>query len=310
MTKRLLIIFIGAFGAAGLLTAASAPAQENAAERNPRWAPIHQLFGQGKAEGRYFRVDLPRSDLHVHIGADTLSPAFEFTSYIGFAPVGAHDVLAMGEVILLQSELPGVLAEARRQGVHVTAVHNHLVNEMPRIVYVHVMAEGEPRAVARELRAVFASSATPLGPPKEEAGGADWSAVDAVLGRHSEAEGKVAEYVFPRREPLRVHGMRVRSTGTLETASEVVFEQLGRGRVANTGELYLLPSEVESVEQVLEEHGLHVTALHTHMLDDGPAHYWLHWYATGEGPVLARGVKAALARMNSARTAESEGGGE
>ncbi|HEX5387902.1 MAG TPA: DUF1259 domain-containing protein [Gemmatimonadales bacterium] len=281
---------------------AQGSAQDLAGARDPRWAPIRKVFGQGEAEGPYFRVNLPRSDLHVSIGGDALDPDFEFTSYIGFMPAG-RGVLAMGESILLEDEVPAVLAEARRQHVDVTAVHNHLQRERPRIIYVHVMAEGAPDDVAKRLRALFAKSATPLKPLKPEPSRADWSAIDAVLGTHSEAEGSVAEYVFPRREQLTVRGRPVESSGALETASEVVFQQLGGGRVANTGELYLLPSEVESVVRALSEHGLDVTALHNHMLDDGPAHYWVHWYATGNGPTLARGVEAALAQMNSARIA-------
>jgi hypothetical protein len=292
------------------VTAAPASAAQETtrsdASKNARWAAIHRVFGQGEMEDGYFRINLPRTDLHVSIGRDTLSPEFEFRSYVGFVPIGTRDVLAMGEVVLLESELPVVLAEAQRQGVRVTAVHNHLTGETPRIIYMHVMAKGAPDKVAAGLRATFGASATPLTPPTEEPARADWSAIDVVLGPHAEATGRVAEYEFLRNESLQVGGVRVKSSGVLETASEVVFEQLGQGRTAVTGELYLLPSEVQSVASALETHGLHVTALHTHMLDDGPPHFWIHWYATGDGPTLARGVVAALAHMNGARKSKAE----
>lgn len=275
---------------------------------DPRWAPIRQVFGlKGEAEGKYFRVNFPRSDLQVHIGNDALSPRFEFTGYVGFMPVGTSQVLAMGEVILRDDEVPAALAAARQQNVNVTALHNHLIGETPRIMYMHVMAEGSPESVANRIRSIFARTATPLHPAEEKGGATpDWSAIDAVLGKHAEAEGSVAEYVFPRREQISEHGMRVESTGTLETASEVVFQQLGGGRVANTGELFVLPSEVEPVMRALDEHGLHVTAVHNHMVDESPRMYWIHWYTTGDGPTLARGVEAALAHMNSARKSSSE----
>ena len=173
-------------------TAAQESGEKGHAKHDPRWAVVHEIFGQGEAEGRYFRVNLPRSDLHVRIANDTLSPAFEFTSYVGFAPAGASDVLAMGEVILLPSELTTVLDEARRQGVRVTAVHNHLVGEEPRIVYVHVMAEGAPRTVATALRAVFARSATPLAPPAEEPSHGDWSAIDTLVWSESNTPNSIA----------------------------------------------------------------------------------------------------------------------
>ncbi|MGE5179474.1 MAG: DUF1259 domain-containing protein [Bacteroidota bacterium] len=58
--------------------------------------------------------------------------------------------------------------------------------------------------------------------------------------------------------------------------------------------------------KALDEHGLQVTAVHNHMVDDAPRMYWIHWYATGDGPALARGVAAALARTNSERRSTSE----
>jgi uncharacterized protein DUF1259 len=127
-----------------------------------------------------------------------------------------------------------------------------------------------------------------------------------VLGPHAEAEGPVAEYIFPRKERLAMHGMPVKSTSALETASEVVFRRLEDGRTAITGELFVLPREVDPVVRALDEHGLNVTAVHNHMVDDSPRMYWVHWYATGDGPELARGVAAALSHMNSERRSRSE----
>jgi len=289
-----------------LLAGRSADAQKG--EGGSRWAPIRRVFGQkGEIRGRYFRINLPRTDLKVRIGDDALSPRFEFTSYVGFIPAGASRVMAMGELVLRGEEVPAVLREARRMGVRVSAVHNHLIGENPRIIYVHILVEGAPQSVALKLRSVFAKSATPLAAPREERSRVDWSAIDAVLGPHAEAEGRVAAYVFPRREPLSIHGMVVQSTGAIETASEVVFQKLGGGRTAVTGELFVRPGEVDPVVRALDERGLHITAVHNHMIDDTPRMYWVHWYATGKGTELARGVAAALMHMNSERRSTSEG---
>lgn len=302
LRRRALLL---AAGAAAALAAAPAAAQAKAAGGgDARWAQLRRVFGQsGEEEDGYFRVQFPRTDLKVRIGAVTLEPEFELTSYFGFAPVGTTDVLAMGEVVMRQDEVNAAVREARRQGVSVTALHNHLLDESPRIMFLHVMAEGPAALVATKLRSVLSTTGAPLKPAKEkESGGApDWSAIDAVLGKHEEAEGRTAEYEFPRLEKHAVHGVPVKSSGLLETGSEVVFQQLGGGRVACGGELYLLPREVEPVADALERAGLHVTALHNHMLDEAPTMYWMHWYGTGSGPALARGVANALSHMNSAR---------
>jgi hypothetical protein len=193
--------------------------------------------------------------------------------------------------------------------VYVTALHNHLIGETPRIMYLHLMAEGPADSVATKLRSVITTTGAPLrrAAEPEAAPGAtpDWSAIDAILGPHSEASGNTAEYIFLRREDHAVHGIPVKSTDMLETASEVVFQRLSGGRMACGGELYLRPGEVQPVLDALEGAGLHVTALHNHMLDEEPVMYWMHWYGTGEGTTLARGVAAALAHMNSARRTEA-----
>jgi hypothetical protein len=275
--------------------------------RDPRWSAINRVFGRdGEVHKGNFRVNLPRTDLRVRIVNDRLESGFELTSYVGFVPIGSRDVLAMGEVVLRDDELAAVLTEARRQGIRTPAVHNHLIGEQPRIVYVHVMAIGAAETIATKLKTIFSRTATPPVNEGEKSEAVNWSAIDAILGKHAEAEGRVAEYVFPRREHLTVHGIPVRSTGMLETASEVVFQQLEDGRVACGGELFLLPSEIDAVARALEEHGLRVTAVHNHMVDETPRMYWMHWYGTGNAAGLARGIAAALAHMNSARTSDSE----
>ena len=226
---------------------------------------------------------------------------------MGFTPEidgrRAGRVMAMGEIVLRDDEVPNAVAEAYHQGMEITALHNHLIGESPRIVYMHVMGQGEPGALARRIRTVLAATRTPLTrspqPPDERR---DWSAIDQVLGRHSETNGPVAEYVFPRQDAIAVHGMPVRSTGLLETASEVVFQQLGQGRLACTGEMFVLPREVHGVIGALGGHGFRVTAIHNPMLDEMPRMYWVHWYGTGgDGATMARGVAAAIAQTNSAR---------
>ena len=109
------------------------PAQETSARS--LWTPIRRVFGRrGQTQGRYLLITLPRSDLRVRIGNDALSPHFEFTSYVGFMPIGAHRVKAMGEVVLCDDEGAVVLLEAHRQKVQIGAVHNHLIGATPRIV--------------------------------------------------------------------------------------------------------------------------------------------------------------------------------
>jgi hypothetical protein len=274
---------------------------KSSAHPDPRWTAIRRVFGQsGELEDGYFRINLPRSDLHVRIGSDALESPFELSSYVGFVPVGKSDVLAMGEFVLRDDEVANVMTELHRQGIPTPALHNHLIGEQPRIMYIHVMAKGPAESVASKLKAAFSKSATPLTPAPESPPSADWSAIDAILGKHAEAKGETAEYEFPRHEQMSVGGVPVKSSGLIEMGSEVVFQQLRNGRAACGGELFVLPSEIDAVATALDENGLHVTAIHNHMVDQSPHMYWMHWYGVGDAVTLARGVAAALEHTNGA----------
>ena len=270
-----------------------------------RWTAIASALGRtGETEDGYYRVTFPRRDLTVRIGDHTLEPAFELTTYFAFVPTRAGQALCMGELVLLQDEVNGVLEEARRQGVEIPALHNHLIGEEPRILYVHVMASGPASTLGARLRALVARTATPTG-PAQESGGAEasqkaaWAPVSASLGEPEEVEGQTAEWTFPRLEPITEAGVAVRSSGALETASEVVFQQLSGGQAATTGEAFLSPDEVTPVTHALEAGGIHVTAIHTHMLHETPRLYWLHWYGRGDPGTLARTIRTALGHTRS-----------
>jgi hypothetical protein len=310
LAKISLVIGLGVFFPVAIgMPASRVPSSGTAVPtQDPRSTAIRRVFGQtGEQHDGYFRVNFPRTDLHVRIGSHVLDAGFELTSYMGFVPVGAGDVLTMGEFVLRDDEVAAVLDEARRQKIQTPAVHNHLIGETPRIVYVHVTVRGPAEVVATKLKAVFSKTATPMVVKQGRPPSVDWSAIDAILGKHAEGEGRLAEYVFSRRERLTEQGIGVKSTGMLETASEVVFQQLDGGRMACGGELFVLPSEIDAVARALGEHGLHATAIHNHMVAETPRLYWMHWYGTGDGAAMARGVAAALARMNSVQKSASEG---
>jgi hypothetical protein len=209
----------------------------------------------------------------------------------------------MGELVLRDNEVNAVMDEARRQNVDIAALHNHLIGETPRIMYAHIMISGDAASVAQKLRGLLTRTATPLGKEPEEPKGnkAAWSAVSASFGEPEEVESETAEWEFPRRGAITEGGVPVKSSGVLETASEVVFQRLPNGRVATTGEVFLDGNEITPVTHALEAGGIHVTAIHMHMVRETPRLYWLHWYAVGDPVALAKTIRAAMDRTNSIR---------
>jgi hypothetical protein len=209
-------------------------------------------------------------------------------------------VMLMGDTCVREDELSAVEAEMHRQGLEITALHNHLVGETPKVMFVHLAGHGMAPDLARKVKALLARTKTPTGPRREEAEKKkpDWSAITSVLGEPAESEGDIIEYGFRRRERLTMHGETLPSTDALETAPEVKFQMLKGGRAVTYGEMILTADEVAPVFHVLVENGIEIEALHNHMTKEEPRLFFMHWWAVGKPETLARGVKAAIGRVN------------
>ena len=74
---------------------------------------------------------------------------------INFQPTSAGHAVATGDFVMIGSEPPAVIAELRRHSIEVTALHNHLIAEQPRLFFIHFWGNGETAALTRGLRAAL-----------------------------------------------------------------------------------------------------------------------------------------------------------
>lgn len=81
----------------------------------------------------------------------TLPPAMGMATAVNFQP-SSKGVAAMGDFVLLEKEVNPVVKSLRKDGITVTAMHNHLLDDEPRMVFVHFWAEGAAQDVAAGLR--------------------------------------------------------------------------------------------------------------------------------------------------------------
>lgn len=264
------------------------------------WKPVQEILGRkGEVDEGVLRVTFERSDLQVTKGGVPVSADLVFDCWYGFWPMKSGEVMLMGDTCVREDELPAVEKEIHRQGLDLTALHNHLIGETPKIMFLHLSGHGKAAELARKVKAVLARTATPTGPKPEEAEKEkpDWSAITSVLGKPAESEGDIVEYGFKRRERLTMHGETLPSTDGLETAPEVKFQMLKDGRAVTYGEMILTANEVAPMFHVLTENGIEIDALHNHMTAEEPRLFFMHWWAVGKPDVLARGVKAALGQL-------------
>ena len=108
------------------------------------------------------------------------------------------------------------------------------------------------------------------------------------------------QFAIPRAEPVTEHGMAV--PPSMGTAIAINFQPLGGGRAAATGDFVLVTAEVNPVLRALRQHGIEVTALHNHMLEEERRLFFLHFWGVDDAGKLAQGLKAALDKVNVAKS--------
>jgi len=252
------------------------------------------------APGGIYRVGLPRTDLKVTLDGVELKPGFALGSWLAFEKIGDQGMV-MGDLVLTMDEVAPVMTKLAAGGIEVTALHNHLLRNQPFTMYMHVQGNGDPVKLAAVLHAALAESKTPLSaapaaptpPPPIDL---DTAALDQTLGAKGANNGGVYQFSIPRAEPITDGNMNV--PPPMGSANAINFQPTGGGKAAITGDFVLIAKEVNPVLKALRDHGIEVTALHNHMLDDQPHLYFMHFWANDDAKKLAEGLKAALAQIN------------
>jgi len=269
----------------------------------PDWKAVEQALGKtGQLQdGDVFRVGMPRTDLSVTVKGVPVKAAFALGSYAAFKQVGDH-AMVMGDLVLLDQEVPAVMSGLFNGGLEVTAVHNHVNEVSPHVMYMHYEGHGDALQLARALRQALSASATPLGTPATPAAASatmmDTRQIEQALGRNGrEVAAGVFQVTAPRAEPITENGTPLLPAMGVVTVMN--FQSVADGKAAITGDFVLLDREVNRVAKTLRQHGVDVTAIHNHGLLDTPRLFYMHFWAVDEPAKLATALKAALDQTNS-----------
>ena len=259
-------------------------------------AKIDEAMGRsGQKTGDVYRLGFPRTDLHVSIGSVEIKPGLALGSWAAFAG-NDNEAVVMGDLVLVESELTPVMKSLRSAGFEISAVHNHLLNEVPRVVYMHYVGHGKSVELAKSLRAALAESKTPLDKPSPPAPVAESPAfvktVEDTLGTKGRFAGGVLSFAIPRSGAITDHGMPLMPAQGV--AEAINFQEAGPGKVATTGDFVLTAEEVNPVISALQAHDIQVTALHSHMLTEEPRLFFMHFWSVGSTESVSAGIKAAL----------------
>ena len=274
------------------------------------WKKVDAALGRSAAvSGEVHRYGLPRSDLHVTLDGVAIKPALALGGWLAFAP--AHgEAMVMGDLVLLESEITPVMTRLLDAGLQITAIHNHVLRASPATFYMHVAGHGDPVKLAASIRGALASgSKTPFELAPTTAAAAtgldlDTAKIDEAMGVKGTANGGVYQFGVPRRDPVTENGIPV--SAALGGANAINFQPTGAGKAAITGDFLATAAEVNPLIQALRTGGIEVTAIHSHMLDEEPRVFFVHFWANDDALKLARAVRIALDKTAVAPAAQQK----
>lgn len=269
----------------------------------PDWKPVQQVFGfDGSAlPGGVIRFNMPRADLHVTLGGVEVKPGLALGAWAAFAPMGKNGAMIMGDLVLTDEEVVPVTNALLDGGVEVTALHNHLLGETPKILYLHMGGHGDPVRLAQAVVKAVELTKTPMPPAagsKSEADlGFDRDAVEKAMGAKGNVSGGVLHFNVPRSEKVSEEGMP--TPPSMGMGTSINFQPTGNGKAAIAGDFAMTGKEVGPVLEVLRQNGIAAVALHSHALNDVPRLFYMHFWANDDAVKLARGLRAALDQTDS-----------
>jgi hypothetical protein len=290
--------------AAALAGTASACAQTGASSvpsSNQDWSAVEQVLGRkGTMQpGGVIKFSFPRSDLQVSVGDVQLKPALALGSWVAFKRI-TGGAMAMGDLVLAEGEVEPVMRKLQEGGVELTALHNHLLIETPRMMYMHIAGHGDATKVATAIHDALAVTKTPMGAAAASAAtiptDLDTTAIAKTLGVAGKMNGGVYQVSVPRAERIMEHGTEL--PASMGVATAINFQSTGGGKAAITGDFVMTSGEVNPVIRALISHGIAVSALHSHMLEESPRLLFMHFWANDTASALAAGLRAALDQMN------------
>jgi hypothetical protein len=300
-------LFTSLFSAV-ILTGFSISAQERITTgHNPKkpksFAPldtlaIEKITGvKGKSSKGEYKITIPQNDLSIDVDGFRIIPPMGLGTWIAFTP-SPDGAMVMGDIILTESDLKPVQLEVIRQGLTITAIHNHFVRNHPNVLYMHIGGSGKTVDMAQKAKAVFDKISEARGhKPSADAVPdvpytIDSQKLDVILGYKGEFSKGVYKFTIGRPDiVLKEHGVIISTFMGFNTWAAF---QGTPDHAAVAGDFTMLEGEVAPVIKTLVENGIEVVAVHNHMVHEQPRIFFLHYWGVGKAEQLAKVLKEAL----------------
>jgi hypothetical protein len=261
---------------------------------------IERITGiKGKYSNGEYKITIPQNDLNIEVDGFKIIPAMGLGTWIDFAP--SYDgAMIMGDLIVTETDLKPVQEEIIRQGLIISAIHNHFVRNHPNVMYMHLGGSGPVDQLAQKAKAVLDKIKEVRGgdPSKGTASNGtventlNTKRLDEILGYKAEMSKGVYKYTIGRPDvKLKEHGVHVTTFMGFNTWAAFQGTEV---KAAVAGDFTMLENEVAPVIKALVENGIEVVAVHNHMVHEQPRIFFLHYWGVGNAEQLAKGLRAAL----------------
>jgi Domain of Unknown Function (DUF1259) len=259
---------------------------------------IEKITGiKGKSNKGEYKITIPQNDLNVEVDGFKIIPPMGLGTWIAFTPA-KDGAMIMGDIILTETDLKPVQQEVIKQGLTISAIHNHFVRNHPNVMYMHVGGMGKTEDMAQKAKAVLDKVAESRGHNPATASVADVpysidsKKLDDILGYKGEMSKGVYKYTIGRPDvSLKEHGVTITTFFGFNTWAAF---QGTPDHAAVAGDFTMLEDEVAPVIKALIENGIEIVAVHNHMVHEQPRIFFLHYWGVGSAEQLAKGLKAAL----------------
>jgi hypothetical protein len=252
------------------------------------------------------RVAWARTDVGVTVDGMPLKPFAGLGSWGAFTPA-AHGAMVMGDTVVFQDEVTPAMDAAFANNLEVTGLHNHFFFDEPKVYFMHIGGMGEPEKLAAGVKAVWDAikkvraenpkPATRFAGDAPKAGTVTAEPIEKALGHKSDSQAGVVKVTIGREGMM--HGVKV--AGSMGLTTWAAFS--GTDELAAVdGDFIMTAAEVQPVLRALRKAGVHIVALHNHMVGEQPAFYFTHFWGKGKAEELAKGLKTALDAQKQAGT--------
>jgi hypothetical protein len=255
-----------------------------------------------KEEGVY-KVSAPRADVKVNVDGWTMPPFMGLTSWAAFMDGKKEEAMVMGDLVLFQDEVNPVMSAALKNGLKVTALHNHFFFDEPKVYFMHIEGEGSTETLAnavkeslgasKEIRSTTPQPAKSFGKAIPSQNSITSASIETILGKGQSKDG-MFKAVFGRKAKMPCGCEAGKEMGVNTWAA---FAGTDDEAVVD-GDFAVLESELQEVLKSLRKSSVNIVAIHHHMSGEEPRILFLHYWGRGKATDLANAVKTALATQS------------